>query len=385
MAVYDRKSPPKRKELPEAYFKGLSFLLNEEPDKALKVFLEVVEVDDETVEMHVALGNLFRRRGEVERATLIHQNLVARTDLDESLRFLALYELAQDYFKAGLYDRAENLFLELRQSSEYRQSANKFLLQIYDQEKEWANAIVAAVELDKNSDVSYAHMIAHFYCELAELAIGSGDNSKAESYLQSAFTKDPKCVRAVIQSGRLASMKGNHANAIAIWRGLEHWAPQSLGEVVGHIANSYARLNDKTSLKRFLEDSVNVNPDPRIIALLVELTRNEKGVEASEKKLLKLVRQYPSLENLYQLVRKRRKSTAGNHGMGDASAKESSDYAMLENLLFDVVESDRHYNCRKCGFQSNSLHWQCPGCKGWGTVHRQTTSRVITNAGTPAR
>ena len=345
----------------------------------------MVEIDDETVEMHMALGNLFRRRGEVERATLIHQNLVARSDLDESLRCLALYELAQDYFKAGLYDRAENLFMELRQSTEYHQSANKFLLQIYDQEKEWANAIVAAVELDKNSDVSYAHMIAHFYCELAELAIGSGDNDKAEKYLQSAFKKDPKCVRAVIQSGRLAAMKGNHANAIAIWRGLEHWAPTSLGEVVGHIANSYTVLSDKKSLKRFLESSVSINPDPRIIALLVELTGNERGAEAEERKLLSLVRQYPSLENLYQLVSRRRSKKDTQNSSNEGFGKEGSDYALLESLLLDMVESDRHYSCRKCGFQSNSLHWQCPGCKGWGSVQRQAGSRTVTTTGVSGR
>ena len=257
MAMYDKSgSANKKRELPEAYFKGLSFLLNEEPDKALKVFLEVVEVDNETVEMHMALGNLFRRRGEIERATLIHQNLVARSDLDESLRCLALFELAQDYFKAGLYDRAENLFQELRESSDYRNQANKFLLQIYDQEKEWEKAIRVAEELNSSSEISYSHSIAHFYCELAEIAIGAGSNQKAEKYLELSFSKDPKCVRAVILSGRLASIRGNHTNAIAIWRGLEYWAPAALGEVVGHITNSYNFLNDRKALKKFLESAV---------------------------------------------------------------------------------------------------------------------------------
>lgn len=368
MAVYDRSTRQSKQGLPEAYFKGLSFLLNEEPDKALKVFLEAVEVDSETVEMHMALGNLFRRRGEVERATRIHQNLVARSDLDESLRCMALFELAQDYFKAGLYDRAENLFQELRQAKDFRNSANRFLLQIYDQEKEWHEAIHVASELDHENELDYSKTIAHFYCEIAELAIGSGENRKAEIYLESAFKHDPHCIRAVIQSGRLASMRGNHTNAVAIWRGLEYWAPAAIGEVVGHIANSYNALGDKLSLKKFLEGAIEKNPDPRIITILVEYTRTEQGVEASQELLLELVRKFPSLESVYELMQSRQTS-------GEVS-KQDRDYTLLAGLLAEVVEADKKYNCRQCGFQSNSLHWQCPGCKGWGTVQRHNTPTV---------
>ena len=372
MAVYDKSSTKNSKVLPEAYFKGLSFLLNEQPDKALQVFLEVVEVDKETVEMHMALGNLFRRRGEVERATRIHQNLVARTDLDDSLRSLALFELAQDYFKAGLFDRAENLFQELRQVNEYKEQACKFLLQIYDQEKEWQNAINVALDINSFSETDYAPNIAHYFCELAENAVAEGNNHIAEKYIESAFKNDPQCVRAVIQSGRIASLRGNHASTISIWRGLEYWAPESLGEVVGYISNSYSQLKDPRSLKRFLESALEKNPDPRIIALLVELTSRDNGREASQNLLAEMVRKYPSLENLYHLMRIRSQKAV--------VSREDRDFSMLADLLSEVVESGRNYNCRQCGFQSNSLHWQCPGCKGWGTVQRPVGNKLsITN------
>lgn len=369
MAAYERSPRKPRQDLPEAYFKGLSFLLNEEPDKALKVFLEVVEVDSETVEMHMALGNLFRRRGEVERATRIHQNLVARSDLDESLRCMALFELAQDYFKAGLYDRAENLFQELRQATDFRNSANRFLLQIFDQEKEWQKAIQVASELDQDKDSDYSKTIAHFFCEIAELSIVAGENRKAEVYLESAFKHDPRCIRAVIQSGRLASMRGNHTNAIAIWRGLEHWAPDAIGEVVGHITNSYTTLRDKRSLRKFLEEAVEKNPDPRIISTLVEFTRGEKGEEASQQLLLELVRKYPTLESVYELMQSRRTESG--------TSSQDRDYTLLAGLLSQVVKAGKNYNCRQCGFQSNSLHWQCPGCKGWGTVQRHNSATPV--------
>ena len=363
MAVRDGVTTHTQKKIPDAYFKGLSCLLNEQPDEALKIFLEVVKVDSETVELHMALGNLFRLRGEIDRATRIHQNLVARSDLDEEFRSLALFELAQDYFRAGLYDRAENLFQELSRFKKYTERANRFLLQIYDQEKEWGKAVVIAVDLHKNTETDHTQTIAHLYCELAERSIATGDNQKAETYIESAFRFDQKCIRAVMQSGRLASMRGNHTNAIAIWRGLEFWSPTSLGEVVGHITNSYKALNDHKSLRRFLEAALIKNPDPRIINALVELTREEKGVDASQELLLELVRKFPSLESVHKLI------TAKSSETG--SSRQNRDYSLLAGLLSQVVQTGRNYHCRHCGFQSNSLHWQCPGCKKWGTVQRQ--------------
>ncbi|WP_424946842.1 lipopolysaccharide assembly protein LapB [Candidatus Spongiihabitans sp.] len=368
MSAHDKSAVSKSSGLPEAYFKGLSFLLNEQPDKALQVFLEVVEVDQETVEMHMALGNLFRRRGEVERATRIHQNLVARSDIDDSLRALALFELAQDYFKAGLFDRAENLFQELQQVSEYQGPAGRFLLQIYDQEKEWRKAIQIAKQLDRLVEQDFAQTIAHYYCELAEKAIAEGGLQDAEARLESAFRHDARCIRAVIQSGRLAAMHGNHTNAIAIWRGLEHWAAQALGEVVGHVSSSYAALNDEHSLQKFLESALEKNADPRIIAMLVELTHKNNGREAGQALMLSLVRKYPSLESMYQLMK--------SHEQDMTPSRQDKDFSLLADLLAEVVETGRNYHCRQCGFQSNSLHWQCPGCKGWGTAQRQIGNKL---------
>ncbi len=374
MAMNERNRPtrPTRsRDLPESYFKGLSFLLNEQPDKALQVFLEVVEVDKETVEMHLALGNLFRRLGEVGRATRIHQNLVARTDLDDSLRSMALFELGQDYFKAGLFDRAENLFQELRQVAEYREQTCRFLLQIYDQEKEWKNAIQIAEELDRFSEQGYSATIAHYNCELAEGAIAEGNNQIAEGYLESAFKKDMRCVRAIILSGRIASMKGNHAHAIVIWRGLERWAPEAIGEVVGHVANSYRQLGDEKSLVRFLESSLKKNSDPRIIAKLVQLTGQKQGHAAEQARLLELVRKYPNLESLSQLM--------SNRSRDPDASRQGKDISILAGLLSDVVETGKSYNCSQCGFQSNALHWQCPGCKGWETIRRQSGVKLATH------
>lgn len=352
--------------LPKAYFKGLSFLLNERPDKALQVFIEMVEVDGETIELHLALGNLFRRNGELERATRIHQNLAARADLDAGLRALALLELAQDYFKAGLFDRAESLFQELRRAEPHREQANQFLLQIYDQEKEWRCAIAAAEELMRISACDLSARVAQYYCELAENSIIAGRNARAEKYVDAALRRDPHCIRAVIARGRLAALRGDHHDAIAIWRGLERWAPQSVGEVLNHLANSYAAVGDSHGYKQFLEKVLQYNLDARIIMALAELSPREP--RGGRDMLLDLVRKYASLEGLYALV----KSRAGR----GRSAREDKDFAMIAELLARAVAQVRGYRCGACGFNSHALHWQCPGCKGWGTVQKQIPPRA---------
>jgi lipopolysaccharide biosynthesis regulator YciM len=171
-------------DLPSAYFKGLNFLLNEQPDKAIEVFMRVLEVNSDTVETHLALGNLFRRRGEVERAIRIHQNLIARPTLDKEQRSHALLELGQDYLKAGLFDRAENLFLELAEIRAHSEQALKLLLHIYQQEKEWEKAISITRKLARVSGKNLDEMIAHFYCELADHDYARKNYSAAREHLK---------------------------------------------------------------------------------------------------------------------------------------------------------------------------------------------------------
>src|SRR5688500_2471596 len=169
--------------LPVSYFKGLNFLMNEQPDKAIEAFIEVVKVDPQTVELHFALGSLFRRRGEVERAIRMHQNLVERTDLVEEQKLAALFELAQDYLKAGLLDRAEELFLKL-EGTPHAEGALKFLLEIYQQEKEWQKAIGAAQKLESVTGQSHQKEIANFYCELASTELALSRHEGARPHLE---------------------------------------------------------------------------------------------------------------------------------------------------------------------------------------------------------
>ncbi|MEW8498538.1 MAG: tetratricopeptide repeat protein, partial [Candidatus Thiodiazotropha taylori] len=183
VAVKSQKQP---QEISPVYFKGLNYLLNEQPDKAIDLFIKLLDVDSDTVETHLALGNLFRRRGEVERAIRIHQNLIARPSLSREQRAQALLELGQDYMRAGLFDRAENLFIELTELKLHNEQANIYLLEIYQQEKDWKRCLEVADRITVSHYPALHNSIAHFYCELAEEQLRQQNMAAAESFLKRA-------------------------------------------------------------------------------------------------------------------------------------------------------------------------------------------------------
>src|SRR5665647_858100 len=203
--------------LPNSYFQGLNFLLNEQQDKAIEAFIEVVKVDPQTVELHFALGSLFRRRGEVDRALRMHHNLVDRVDLDDDKRQQAIFELAQDYLKAGILDRAERLFSEMEDTIYAKQSL-EFLLELFQKEHDWLKAIEVSQRLAKLSGQSYNKQAAFFYCELASQEIAAVNFAAAREYLQQALRVDPNAVRATMMLGDLHASDGKHAEAIDIWK-----------------------------------------------------------------------------------------------------------------------------------------------------------------------
>ena len=224
--------------LPMSYFKGLNFLLNEQPDKAIEAFIEVVKVDPQTVELHFALGSLFRRRGEVERAISMHQNLVERPDLAQEQKLLALCELAQDYLKAGLLDRAEELFLKLEHTS-HAETALRFLLEIYEREKDWQKAIGIAEKLEAITGRSHQKEIANFCCELAINESMQSRPEAARGRLAQALAHHRMCVRANILLGELELQAGNHVAAIDAWMRIETQNPPHLALVADRLLAAF--------------------------------------------------------------------------------------------------------------------------------------------------
>src|SRR3989338_2496745 len=241
--------------LPQSYFQGLNFLLNEQQDKAIEAFIEVVKVDPQTIELHFALGSLFRRRGEVDRALRMHHNLVDRADLDDNQRRQAIFDLAQDYLKAGILDRAESLFREL-ENTRYAKPALEFLLELFQKEHDWLKAIDAAQRLTAVSGQPYAKLAAFFYCELASEEIAAGDPAAARGHLQQALTAYPNAVRATMMLGDIESGEGKLEEAIAIWKNIEAQDAQYLQLVAERLLNACRSLNREIEGVALLRESL---------------------------------------------------------------------------------------------------------------------------------
>jgi len=355
---FSRRKPASR-DLSKHYFEGLNFLLNEEPDKAIEVFIEMVEVDGETVETHLALGNLFRRRGEVDRAIRIHQNIIARPTLSRSQRALALYELGQDYMSAGLLDRAENLFVELIELGEYRKQAQHMLLEIYEQEKDWQKAIDVAQQLQRSSSKPVGEVIAQYFCELAEQALANQDMRHAGQLLKRALASDHQCVRASILQGDIALQEGDCSRAIKSFKQVEHQGPEYLMEVLGPLETCYRNIGKLDDYAEFL-DSVQARHGG-IESMLAKssLLKEVESNQAAASYIISQLRERPSVRGLDRLIEYHIENTEG-------AARD--DLYILYDLIKKLLGTRASYKCSSCGFEAKSMHWHCPSCKCWNTI-----------------
>lgn len=347
------------RELPEAYIQGLNLLLNEQPDKAIEIFIRALEVNSETVETHLALGSLFRRRGEVERAIRIHQNLIARPTLDKDQRSQALLELGQDYLKAGLLDRAENLFLELAELRQHSEQALRQLSHIYQQEKEWEKAVAVTRKLARVSGKDMSDTIAQYYCEVAERAYAKRNFTDARETLTKALSADSRCVRASILQGDLYAEEGDKKEAIRAWQRVEDQDVHYLGEVAGRIARTFRELEDTQGLYDYFRNLLNRHGGIVLALTFAEIIRDRDGVGAAEKFVVNWLRRRPNVHGLHQLIMLNMAETVG--GARD-------DLLLLKGIIEELRDQHLGYACVQCGFKGKTLHWLCPGCSRWNTI-----------------
>jgi lipopolysaccharide biosynthesis regulator YciM len=346
-------------DLPDAYIKGLNLLLNEQPDKALEMFIRALEVNSETVETHLALGNLFRRRGEVERAIRLHQNLIARPTLDKEQRSQALLELGHDYLKAGLLDRAENLFLELSEIRQHSEQALKQLLHIYQQEKEWEKAAAISRKLARVSGRDLSDTIAQYYCELAEQAYGKRNFTAARDFLEQAFAADSQCVRASMLLGDMQAEEGQLREAIRSWQRVEDQDVHYLGEVAARMGRAFRDLGDAPGLYDYFKGALNRHGGISLTLAFAEVIRDRDGVEAAEKFVVDWLRHRPNVHGLHQLIML---------NLVQATGSVRDDLLLLKGIIEELRGQHLGYACVECGFKGKSLHWLCPGCNRWNTI-----------------
>lgn len=347
--------------LPVAYFKGLNFLIADQPDKAVEAFSEAVRINSESLELHFALGSLFRRTGEVDRAIHLHLDLLENRELAEPQKRAVKAELAQDYLKAGLYDRAEELFKSL-DDNRYRQPALRALLEIYVREREWARAIEIATELERLSGVPFRKEIAQYYCEMAMTSILTGDTHSAGHELNMALDANKNCVRANIMLGDIEAEAGAHRAAISYWKRIEFQQPEYLGLVATKLLKSYRALKKLNDGLIQLSEYAETYKLPSLLTALYEATLAEQGAENAAKLARNELIRKPSLQTLDQLLQAR--------AMDDSprSQVNQQDLQLMQQTVRNAIGNRRAYYCDQCGFRAKQYHWQCPACNAWESL-----------------
>jgi len=348
---YARQSSPFNPE----YFKGLNYLLNEQPDKAIDIFIRLLEVNSETVETHLALANLFRRRGETDRAIRIHQNLIARPSLTPTQRNQALVELGLDYMNAGVLDRAEQLFLELLGKPSPPFQAYEQLLRIYQQEKDWSKAIEMAKNIESHSKKKLGPMIAQFFCELAEQQLKTSPNT-VPALLKKAHTNDQNCIRATLLEADLYISTNNFKKALKSLLRIEQQSYLFISEALPRLLTCYQQMNNLIAFESWLRTLLNRHPNiTSARVMLTHIIQQQHGSQQAQEYLHHQLQQYPSVEGLHTLI----------------SLGESSNpilIPLVQDITETLVRRGHRYTCPNCGFSGKKLHWNCPGCKQWGTI-----------------
>lgn len=355
----DTDLSPQKFKLPRDYLVGLNFLLNEEPDKAVDIFIKMLEVDSETVETHLAVGKLFRKRGEVDRAIRIHQNLIARPQLDKHYRDQSLFELGEDYYSAGFLDRAERVFQDLIDIKEYAVPALNSLLDIYQQEKAWENAITTAKKLQSATKKNMSPVISQYYCELAETARHKNQLELALDYLHKALDSDKYCVRASLLKAKIEMQKTDFKSAIKTLKRIKEQNPDYLSESIEPLASCYEAEKNEEHLVTYLLQLLEEFPKVPVVLILSERIRQWKGDKTAAKFVADYVRRFPSLSGLNLFV---------NLYISNAEGQAKDDLIILQGLMRKLLADKPDYKCISCGFSGKILHWLCPGCKQWSST-----------------
>lgn len=345
------------------YLRGLNYLLNEQSDKAVDTFIKILEVDTETVETHLALGVLFRRRGEIDRAIRLHQNLIARPNLANAQKLQALLALGRDYYCAGLLDRAERLFFEVihHDDKEYARIAAHYLLEIYQQQKRWEIAIKQAKKISK-WDKKIVKNIAHYYCELAQNLLNTQDNQKEViRLLELALKYDNQCVRANLIKGKLAIVAEEWEAAIVIYQAIKKQDPDYITETLEPLNQCYLQhQSGSLGLLGYLHETLTEHAQTPISLAIVKLIQ-EKDNDKALQFLTRQLHAKPSLPGLYQLVDL-------HLAQKNCSLTDKSYLMSLKDLIEKLMENKPIYRCLSCGFNSKILDWLCPACRNWSTI-----------------
>lgn len=341
----------------ERYAKGLNYLLADDSDNAIKVFTDLIEVNTDTIEIHIALGNLFRSKGEVDRAIKIHQNLLARPNLTRKQRQMAIAELASDYLKAGLLDRAEKLYREMIELDADARQAYRRLLDLYITEKSWGEAVDCAQVLYQKGDPEAAITYSQCLCEIANDAIEGGNNRLARKSLDRALEVDPDCVRAALLLIQLHMNTDNLPAAKRIFQRLIRQSPDYMALYIEPARLIY--LNRETRVYQdFLQDQYRRHPSTRLAMALLEHYARNNEIEKAQQFLSDILHKSPSFE-AFAFALRFLKSNPDQLG---------ETWETLSTFLKSVQDKKIEFTCARCGYESHAIQWLCPSCRNWASM-----------------
>ncbi len=341
----------------ESYARGLNYLLADDSDNAIKVFNDLIEVNSDTIEIHIALGNLFRSKGEVDRAIKVHQNLLARPNLTRRQRHMALSELAGDYLKAGLLDRAEKLYREMIELGTNPKVAYRRLLDLYVAEKSWQEAVDCARVLYEMGEPESAVVYSQCLCEIGEEAIETGNNRLARKSLEKALDVDADCVRAALLLIQLNLNSQNLSAAKKLFQRLVRENPEFLGLYIDPARQIYAGTEART-YQQFLQEQYRKHPSTQLaMALLEDYARNDE-IEKARQFLSEILHRSPSFEAFEFALRFLRSNP---EHLGET-------WDSLSTFFKALQKKKTEYVCSRCGYESHAIQWLCPSCRNWASM-----------------
>ncbi|MGL6124290.1 MAG: lipopolysaccharide assembly protein LapB, partial [Shewanella sp.] len=348
-----------RKQLSRDYFTGLNFLLSNESDKAVDLFISMLDVDDETIDTHLSLGSLFRKRGEVDRSIRIHQNLIARPTLTNEQRDVAMMELGKDYLAAGIYDRAEEIFMNLVSQDDHSEESENHLIDIYQVIKEWQKAIDITKRLSRKRQQVLKPLTAHFYCQLADEVC---DDAQKIKRLQQALKQDPQCGRALLTLAKKFLDIQDYSQCKQMLLLLKKADIELFADAIPTVKQVYRDTEDKEGFQELLAGALADGAGASVVVALAQHMISLEQIKAAETMVLNALYRHPTMKGFQHLMQMHL------HQAEEGQAKQS--LTMLEQLVEQQIKFRPSYRCKECGFPAHALYWHCPSCKKWGSIKR---------------
>jgi lipopolysaccharide biosynthesis regulator YciM len=340
---------------------GLNKILDTSSNKkAVDVLVQLMDSNQEAVETHLALGGLFRRRGEVDKAIGIHEKLIAKPSLTEEQRALSLLELSRDYMRAGVLDRAESVLLEQIEIGYELDAGFQGLLDVYQQSKDWQSAIHMAQRWQTKTGRKMSYHIAHFYCELAEQQWLKGEQLDAKSYLKQALEANKRCVRATLLLANIEAQTGQYKFAIRAYKKIQKQDEAFLSEIVLPLARCYENLNNAEGMIKYFDENLQKHLTTSAVLAFAEWLHKSKGESEAMRFVVQHLRKNPSLRGLSRLVQFSLVRADGG--------VVQQDLMLFQELIEKMLTNKPLYRCQSCGFSGRTLQWQCPSCKRWDMI-----------------